>query len=90
MVVVLPAPLGPRRPRVSPEWTEKETPSTTLWVEKDLTRFSTRIISWESILLAEEDIIRYMLFHLLFSNFVVRTVVFFSRLRFIGQTATAT
>ena len=90
MVVVLPAPLGPRRPRVSPEWTEKEMRSTTLWVEKDLERFSTRIISWEFILLAEEDIIRYMLFHLLFSNFVVRTVVFFSRLSFVGQTAAAT
>ncbi len=28
MVVVLPAPLGPRKPKHSPSWTSKSTPST--------------------------------------------------------------
>src|SRR4051812_8801285 len=44
MVVVLPAPLGPRKAKISPERTSNEIPPTAVTVPKVLTRFSTRII----------------------------------------------
>src|SRR5262245_56036474 len=44
MVVVLPAPLGPRKPRISPFCTEKETPSTAVVRPYLLVRFSTSIM----------------------------------------------
>jgi hypothetical protein len=43
-VVVFPAPLGPRRPRISPFRTLKEIPSTAHKVLKVFVRFSTRIM----------------------------------------------
>src|SRR6185503_20058470 len=44
MVVVLPAPLGPRKPWISPAATSRLTPSTAVKSPYFLTRFSTRII----------------------------------------------
>src|SRR4029450_3666318 len=44
MVVVLPAPLGPRKAKISPEETSNEMPSTALTSPKVLTRFSTWIM----------------------------------------------
>ena len=41
IVVVLPAPFGPRRPTISPGETEKETPSTARSLPNDLARRST-------------------------------------------------
>src|SRR5690606_33765708 len=43
-VVVLPAPLGPRKPRISPGKSSKDKPSTARTSPNSLTRFSTRII----------------------------------------------
>jgi len=45
MVVDLPAPLGPRKPRTSPRSTLNEMPSTARLVPKDFTRFSILIIN---------------------------------------------
>src|SRR4051794_22667514 len=44
MVVVLPAPLGPRKAKISPGRTSNEIPPTAVTVPNVLTRFSTRII----------------------------------------------
>jgi hypothetical protein len=44
MVVDLPAPLGPRKPRISPLPTEKETPLTAFFGPNSFTRFSTWIM----------------------------------------------
>jgi len=41
----LPAPLGPRKAKISPAQTSKEMPSTALKSPKDLVRFSTWIIA---------------------------------------------
>src|SRR5512136_2544337 len=51
MVVVLPAPLGPSRPKTSPSWTEKLMPLTASWPPYFLTRFSTSRIAGMSLLL---------------------------------------
>ena len=45
MVVDLPAPLGPRKPKISPFWMAKEISSTAFISLKDLDRFLTVIIS---------------------------------------------
>ncbi|OGD11932.1 MAG: hypothetical protein A2Y86_00475 [Candidatus Aminicenantes bacterium RBG_13_62_12] len=45
MVVVFPAPLGPRRPKSSPSGTENDTRSTAVTSLKVLVRFSTRMAS---------------------------------------------
>src|ERR1700686_2259 len=42
MVVDLPAPLGPRNPKISPRFTSSETRSTAVKSPKRLTRFSIR------------------------------------------------
>ena len=42
--VLLPAPLGPRKPRISPGETVKETPFRAAMPLKRLTRFSARIM----------------------------------------------
>ena len=44
MVVVLPAPFGPRKPRISPFSTRKLMPSTAVWRPYRLVSFSTSII----------------------------------------------
>src|SRR6185436_9947462 len=44
MVVVLPAPLGPRNAKISPAWTSKDTPLTALTSPNVFTRFSTWIM----------------------------------------------
>src|SRR6185503_19406794 len=44
MVVDLPAPFGPRKPRISPRSTENVTPATARFVPKCFSRFSTLII----------------------------------------------
>src|SRR4026208_1263455 len=46
IVVDLPEPFGPRKPRTSPRSTLNETPSTALLAPKVFTRFSIRIIDW--------------------------------------------
>ena len=48
MVVVLPAPFGPRKPRISPFSTLNEMPSTAVWRPYLLVRFSTSIIDLPS------------------------------------------
>src|SRR5436309_2181913 len=45
IVVVLPAPFGPRKPWISPGATSRLTPSTAVKAPYFLTRFSTRIIT---------------------------------------------
>ena len=45
MVVVLPAPLGPRKAKISPAATSKETSLTAVKEPKVFTRFCTRIIA---------------------------------------------
>ena len=45
MVVDLPAPFGPRKPRISPRSTVNETSSTATFAPNALLRFSTLIIS---------------------------------------------
>src|SRR5580700_8706218 len=45
MVVDLPAPFGPRKPRTSPRSTEKETPSTARLAPNIFVKFSTLIIA---------------------------------------------
>src|SRR5947207_14158891 len=45
IVVVLPAPFGPRKPWISPGATSRLTPSTAVKAPYFLTRFSTRIIA---------------------------------------------
>src|SRR5579863_9660515 len=44
IVVVLPAPLGPRNAKISPSSTSKETSLTAVKVPNSFTRFRTRII----------------------------------------------
>src|SRR6266516_799585 len=44
MIVLLPAPLGPSKPKTSPWFTEKLTESTAVWSPKLLTRSTTSII----------------------------------------------
>src|SRR5437667_4337536 len=44
MIVLLPAPLGPSKPKTSPRFTEKLTVSTAVWSPKLLTRSTTSII----------------------------------------------
>src|SRR5260370_6964674 len=55
MVVVLPAPLGPRKAKTSPGWTSNDTSFTAVTAPNDLARCCTRMIgcslttrSWES------------------------------------------
>src|SRR5262245_496165 len=54
MRVVLPAPLGPRRPKISPGWTTKEMPSEASLSPYRLTTFST----------SRAGIVRGLLLHL--------------------------
>src|SRR5439155_26798266 len=49
MVVVLPAPFGPRNPRISPLFTSKETPSTAFVSPKRFTRSRTWIMELLSL-----------------------------------------
>jgi hypothetical protein len=44
MVVVFPAPFGPRKAKTSPRWTVNETSSTAVKSPNFLTTFSTRMI----------------------------------------------
>src|SRR5262249_49307870 len=55
IVVVLPAPLGPRKAKISPERTWNETPSTARTSPKVLTRFSTWIMGWTALLAGSAD-----------------------------------
>ncbi len=48
IVVLLPAPFGPRKPKISPRRTSKEMPSTArMSGSNTLTRFFTRMIAWD-------------------------------------------
>src|ERR1051325_660095 len=49
IVVDLPAPFGPRKPRTSPRSTENEIPSTARLAPKFLTKLSTLIISHSAV-----------------------------------------
>src|SRR3954465_9477741 len=46
MVVLLPAPFGPRKPNTSPFSTVKETPLTATFGPKDFFKFRTFIMKW--------------------------------------------
>src|SRR5688572_16950848 len=54
IVVDLPAPLGPRNPRISPRSTEKVTPATARFVPKCFSKFSTLIMRLLQLLPAEQ------------------------------------
>src|SRR6266487_481288 len=50
MIVLLPAPLGPSKPKTSPWLTEKLTVSTAVWSPKLLTRSTTSIIGEDCVI----------------------------------------
>src|SRR5438874_10741787 len=50
MIVLLPAPLGPSKPKTSPWFTEKLTMSTAVWSPKLLTRSATSIIGEDCVI----------------------------------------